>query len=162
VDFKFKFELCLNFRISALIATCKGASNFQIWVSQSKFTVLKIMLRKIFGEFMKFYFKCLNLFKIQTKFKCSWLPEFLVPIMLEIWTCPQKECCYFWIGLPPARVLKCLEKRKCNFCIFKLELVEILKKNNWFWFWAWPSWIVLGWAPRLEPAHGHLANGHGA
>jgi hypothetical protein len=29
----------------------------------------------------------------------------------------------------PGKVWKFLEKRKCSFCIFKLELVEILEKE---------------------------------
>jgi hypothetical protein len=46
-------------------------------VSQSKFTVLKIMLRNIFCEFMEFFLKGLNPFKIQTKFKLDLFPRYL-------------------------------------------------------------------------------------
>jgi hypothetical protein len=38
-------------------------------VSQPKFTVLKIMPRKNFGEFMEILSKGLNPFKLQTNFK---------------------------------------------------------------------------------------------
>jgi hypothetical protein len=65
--------------------TCKGISNILIQVSQSKFIVLKIMSRKIFGEFMEFFPKDLKPFKIQTKFKCNLLSEFLIQILLVIW-----------------------------------------------------------------------------
>jgi hypothetical protein len=47
-------------------------------VSQSKFTVLKIMSRKIFGEFMEFFPKGLKSFKIQTKFKLNLFPDFFI------------------------------------------------------------------------------------
>jgi hypothetical protein len=40
VDFKFKFELFLNFSIYALIDTCKGTSIVWIQVSQSKFILM--------------------------------------------------------------------------------------------------------------------------
>jgi hypothetical protein len=78
VDFKFKFELFSNFPIYVLIATCKRASNFLIQVSQSKFIVLKIMSRKIFGEFMGFSPEGLNSFKIQESLKFDLFPRFLI------------------------------------------------------------------------------------
>jgi hypothetical protein len=52
-------------------------------VHQSKFTVLKIMSRKIFGEFMKNFLKGLNPFKMQTNFKLDLLHEFLIQILLD-------------------------------------------------------------------------------
>jgi hypothetical protein len=84
MSFKFKFGSCLIFPLSALFATCKGTSNFCIQVSQSKFTVLKIISRKIFAEFMGFFPKGLNPFKIQTKIKFYLLSGFLIQIMLGI------------------------------------------------------------------------------
>jgi hypothetical protein len=53
-------------------------------VSQSKFTILKTMSRKIFGEFMEIFPKGLNSFKIQTKFNLGLLHEFVIQILLEI------------------------------------------------------------------------------
>jgi hypothetical protein len=47
-------------------------------VSQSKFVVLMIMPRKIFGEFMRFFPKGLNPFKIQIKFKFGLFLKFLI------------------------------------------------------------------------------------
>jgi hypothetical protein len=47
-------------------------------MSQSKFTVLKIILRKIFSKFMEFVLKCLNPFKIQTNFYFELFPGFLI------------------------------------------------------------------------------------
>jgi hypothetical protein len=60
--FKFKFELFLNFPIEVLFTTCKGTLKFWIQVSQSKFTILKIMSRKIFGKSMEFFLKGLSPF----------------------------------------------------------------------------------------------------
>jgi hypothetical protein len=81
MGFKFKFELFLNIHFKPFF-TCKGTSNFLIQVSQSKFTVLEIMSRKIFDKFMKFFLKGLNPFNFQTKFESSLLPEFLIQIVL--------------------------------------------------------------------------------
>jgi hypothetical protein len=47
-------------------------------VSQSKFTILKIMSRKIFGEFMNFFLKGLYPFKIQTSFKLEFVLDFII------------------------------------------------------------------------------------
>jgi hypothetical protein len=47
-------------------------------VSQSTFTELKITSRKNFGEFIEFFLKGLNLFKIQTNFKFVLLLGFLI------------------------------------------------------------------------------------
>jgi hypothetical protein len=52
-------------------------------VSQYKFIVLKIMSRKIFGEFMEIFLKGLSLFKIQSNFNFELIPEFLIQILLE-------------------------------------------------------------------------------
>jgi hypothetical protein len=49
------------------------------------------MSRKNFGEFMGFFLKGLDPFKIQTKFNFVWLPEFLIQILLGIWTSPKKK-----------------------------------------------------------------------
>jgi hypothetical protein len=59
--FKFKFELFLEISFLVLFATCKRTSIFLIQVSQYKFTVLNIMSRKMFGEFMGFHQKVLTL-----------------------------------------------------------------------------------------------------
>jgi hypothetical protein len=63
-----------------IFTTCKGTSNFGIYVSQAKFTLWKIMLRKNFGEFMEFFLKCLNTFKIQSNFKLDFVLEFIIEI----------------------------------------------------------------------------------
>jgi hypothetical protein len=42
------------------------------------------MSRKNFGEFMGFFLKGLDPFKIQTKSNFVWLPEFLIQILLGI------------------------------------------------------------------------------
>jgi hypothetical protein len=57
------------------------------------------MSRKIFGEFMEFFLKGLNAFKIQTIFKFLFIAEFLIQIMLGNWTPSQKE-----IYLPACKV----------------------------------------------------------
>jgi hypothetical protein len=43
-----------------------------------KFTVLKIMYIKDFGELMEFFLKGLNSFKIQTSFKLDFLLKFII------------------------------------------------------------------------------------
>jgi hypothetical protein len=53
-------------------------------VSQSKFTVLNIMSRKIFGEFMEFFLKGLNPFKIQTIVRLEFLLEFKLLPKLKV------------------------------------------------------------------------------
>jgi hypothetical protein len=60
-----------------LIDTCKETSKILIQVSSSKFTFLKALSIKNFGEFMRFFLKGLSPFKIQTKFKCELFLEFL-------------------------------------------------------------------------------------
>jgi hypothetical protein len=55
------------------------------------------MSRKIFGEFREFFPTGLDSFKIQTKLNLVLLPEFVIQILLEIWTYPQKERCSFFI-----------------------------------------------------------------
>jgi hypothetical protein len=47
-------------------------------VSQSKFTVLKIISRKNFSEFMDFFPKGLNPFKIQVRFTFELVADFIV------------------------------------------------------------------------------------
>jgi hypothetical protein len=83
-EFRIRIELFFIFSILSPFAICKGTSNFLKQVSQSKFTVLKIMLRKNFGEFMEIFLKGLNPFKIQTKFKFDFLPKYLIQILLGI------------------------------------------------------------------------------
>jgi hypothetical protein len=46
--------------------------------------VLKITSRKIFGEFMEIFLKCLNPYKIQTIFKIDLIPRFLIQNPLGI------------------------------------------------------------------------------
>jgi hypothetical protein len=46
-------------------------------VSQSKFIVLNTMSRKNFGEFMEFFLKGLNPFKIHGIFKLELVPKFI-------------------------------------------------------------------------------------
>jgi hypothetical protein len=41
------------------------------------------MSRKIFGEFMKFFLKCLRPFKIPTKFQIQFLTEFVIQNLLD-------------------------------------------------------------------------------
>jgi hypothetical protein len=61
-----------------IFTTCKGTSNFGIQVSQTKFTLWKMISRKNFGELMDFFLKGLNPFKIQTCFKLEFFLEFII------------------------------------------------------------------------------------
>jgi hypothetical protein len=77
-------------------------------VKEPKFTVLKVMSRKIFGEFIGFFPKGLNPFKIQSSFKLEFLLEFIIKNLFGIWTPSQKENCSFWIYQPSGKVVKML------------------------------------------------------
>jgi hypothetical protein len=55
MEFSNSNSTIFGFSIFVLIATCKGTSIFLIQVRPSNFTALKIMSRKIFGEFMVFF-----------------------------------------------------------------------------------------------------------
>jgi hypothetical protein len=112
-------------------------------VSQSKFTLLKIMPGNIFGAFMEFFPKGLNSFKIQTKFKCNLVPEFVIQILLGIWTSSQKESCSFWIYLSPFLVSKFLAYGKLLFYIFQCLNVESL----------WKRFEYFGRSLYSQPAH---------
>jgi hypothetical protein len=87
--FEFKFELVLFFLFSPI--TCKGTSNFLIQVSQSKFTVLKIMLRKIFCEFMGFFPKGLNPLKFKPNSNLILFVDFYFKIHLEFELLPKRK-----------------------------------------------------------------------
>jgi hypothetical protein len=76
------YRILLN---QAIFATCKETLNFLIQLSQSEFTVLKIMSKKIFGEFTIFFSKGLNPFKIQIGFA----PEFYNSKSRGIWKLGQ-------------------------------------------------------------------------
>jgi hypothetical protein len=72
----------------------------------------------MFGKFMEFFPKDLNPFKIQTILKVDLLPEFLIQIMLGIWTSSQKHIYSFLIYLLQCQVLKFLELWKYLFSYF--------------------------------------------
>jgi hypothetical protein len=72
-------------------------------VSQSKFVVLMIMPRKIFGEFMRFFPKGLNPFKIQTKFNLVCFLGFLFIIYLEFEHFTNRKVVPFEIIFYPAK-----------------------------------------------------------
>jgi hypothetical protein len=78
------------------------------------------MSRKIFGEFREFFPTGLDSFKIQTKLNLVLLPEFVIQILLEIWTYPQKERCSFFIYHLAEFAKKKLEHRMCSVCIFQI------------------------------------------
>jgi hypothetical protein len=113
-------------------------------VSQPIFAVLKIMSRNIFCEVMEIFLKCLNPFKIQSKLKCSLIPEFLIQIMLGNWTSSQIESGCYWIFLPPCQVWEILDFGNLVFCIFKFELLNIWRIFVWWKkaCWASPSRTV--------------------
>jgi hypothetical protein len=75
----------------------------------SKFTVLNIILRKKFGEFMEFFLKGLNSFKIQIIFILDLFLEFIIqnPEGFGSWT--KKETCSICNYLPPCQVSKLLD-----------------------------------------------------
>jgi hypothetical protein len=105
-----------------------GTSKFFIQVSQYKFIVLKILSRKIFGEFRGFFPKGLIFLKFEPNSMCLTSKNFNSK-SVGISSPLQKESCSILIDLHPSKVWIFLEKRKCSFCILKLELVEILEKE---------------------------------
>jgi hypothetical protein len=46
---------------------------------------------------MEIFLKGLNTFKIQANFILNLIPEFLIQILLGIWTSFPKESCFWWI-----------------------------------------------------------------
>jgi hypothetical protein len=82
---------------------------------------------------MRFFLKCLNHFKIQTKFKFDLLPGFLNPVSLGIWSSSNNESCSLWSYLPHCKVWKHLKTLKYHFIFLKSEQVWILENvlHNW-------------------------------
>jgi hypothetical protein len=70
-------------------------------VSQSKFAVLKIISRKIFGEFREFFPKGLNPYKIQASLKFDLFPRFLIQNPEGFGSWAKNESCPFWSKLSP-------------------------------------------------------------
>jgi hypothetical protein len=68
-------------------------------MSQSKFTVLKIMPRKNFGEFMKILSKGLNPFKIQANLTFDLFPGFSIQNPEGIRSRAKMEVCLLGIYL---------------------------------------------------------------
>jgi hypothetical protein len=79
-----------------------------------------MMSRKDFGEFMDFFLKGLNPFKIQTYFKLEFFLEFIILDPFGILTHSHKESCFFTIYLPPCQVWKFLEFQK-----YQLHIVQV-------------------------------------
>jgi hypothetical protein len=63
------------------------------------------MSRKIFGEFIEFFLKGLNHFKIQTSFKLEFLLEFLIQNPKGFGSWAKKESCSIWRNISPCLVL---------------------------------------------------------
>jgi hypothetical protein len=70
------------------------------------------MSRYIFGELMEILPKGLNPFKIQTNLKLDLFPEFLIHILLGIWTSSKKEVSSFQIRLVPCQAWKFFVQQK--------------------------------------------------
>jgi hypothetical protein len=87
------FEYYLN---QAIFTTCKGTSKFCIQVSQSKFIFMKILWGKNLKEFMRFFPKGLNSFKIQTRFKLDLLMNFIFQDSERFGSWAKKEICSIW------------------------------------------------------------------
>jgi hypothetical protein len=77
---------------------------------------------------MEFFLKCLNPFKFETKFESSLLPEFLIQIVLRIWTSSQKESCSFWICLWLDKFGNFWIRGVIVFVYCKFRVVQILEK----------------------------------
>jgi hypothetical protein len=86
-------------------------------VSQSKFTVLNVRVKKIFGEFIEFFIKGLNPFKIQTKFKLDLFLGFYFKIHLNFELLSIRKVVPFEFIYPLAKYGKFLKSRSTNFII---------------------------------------------
>jgi hypothetical protein len=84
---------------------------------------------KIFGEFMRFFPKGLNTFKIQTIFKLDLLLNFIFQNPERFGSSDKKEIYLFWIDLPPCQVWRFFEIRRVVFCIFELGALELIGKR---------------------------------
>jgi nitrate reductase NapE component len=77
---------------------------------------------------MEFFPKGLNPFKFQIIFNLVWIPEFLIQILLGIWTSSEKRSGSFRNHLSPCKVWKLLVITKTVFCIFKVGAFEFIWK----------------------------------
>jgi hypothetical protein len=64
-------------------------------VSQSKFSVLKVMSRYNFGEILEFLPKGLNPFKIQSNFELEFCLNFIIQNTRRIGSWAKKVVCFF-------------------------------------------------------------------
>jgi hypothetical protein len=62
------------------------------------------MSRKNFSEFLKFFLKGLNPFKIKSSFKLDFVLEFVIQNTKRFGSCAKKETCSIGIDLQPCQV----------------------------------------------------------
>jgi hypothetical protein len=116
-----------------------------------------MMSRRIFGEFMRFFSKGLNPFKIQASFQFG---NSLTIYNSWIWTHSHNERCSFSIYLPLCQVWKFLEFCNYQFETLQVWIIWILEKNlrinKKVFNQVWPTQLCS--PPRLEPAQ--ITNRH--
>jgi hypothetical protein len=81
------------------------------------------MSRKIFCEFVEFFPKGLNTFKIQTNFKLDLFPGFYIKIHLEFEILPKRKVVPFKFILYLAKFRNFWNQGVTLFVIFKFESV---------------------------------------
>jgi hypothetical protein len=81
------------------------------------------MSRNNFGEFMEFFLKGLNTFKVQASLKFDLLPKFLIQNPEGFGGRAKRESCSFWSILSPCNVWKFWNSRINLFLFYKLESV---------------------------------------
>jgi hypothetical protein len=108
-------------------------------------------------EFMRFFLKDLNPFKIHARFNPDLLLNFIIQNVERIWCWEKKESCSISNYIQFCQVYLFLDKRKAVFCIFKLWSIWATLENRWIL-----ENCILGPAsinsvaqPRLELAQGH-------
>jgi hypothetical protein len=84
------FEYYLN---QVIFATCKGISKILIQLRPSKFIFINITSSENFSEFMRFFSKGLNPFKIQTSFKLELFLKFIIQDPEGLGNQTKKETC---------------------------------------------------------------------
>jgi hypothetical protein len=104
--------------------TYKGTSNIWIQVCQSKFIFKYIIWRWNFREFIIFFQKCVDPFKIKGRFKFEFVPEFVTWNPEWIWSWANNESCFLCFKLSPCEGWWILVIEKVTFSNFKVWTFE--------------------------------------
>jgi hypothetical protein len=82
-------------------------------------------------EFIIFFQKGLNPFKIQGRFKFEFVPEFVTWNLEGIWCCDKNKSYSVCIKLSLCKIWRILDIRKTSVLYFKVQKIENLGNLNW-------------------------------